>query len=458
MKQKLFILSLLFLFTLNAVAVQPGSDDKELKKFLKQLKKVEGKHVDYEKYDADSVCNDVIQQFAVFGYADEAAKQIKISEALSVSSKDSVGYSLLNEIIDDFELGERDEFAGMSLMVNEKSSNSLSVVYCNDNASMLITDDVKNKKTEIVYFDFNIMNLMSMLMDVLMGQINESPFGQIADSLKSSGKVKKWTSFGDIKFSISNQDDSEDEDIKNIDKPMLKEIDGKWRIVTPKSYVATLDEVSEPHRDVTALWLNVLNFGDFVESDNQLGWLINADNFLALYCNEFYGKPVEIEYPSAEYQAIYNTLVDGGMPYMVCRYSANPEGRKEILKDIGFLFESDCDSFFTMKKTASYKNPQGQHYCQFYNEKSILYIYDNPVDETCLACVFVPSTGIINSYLQQCKVNGKAVDDANFVIYKFGVTVSKKTFDRDGETHNSGVHISIKDIDDFYKNNVKIKK
>lgn len=440
--------------SLNVVAAETGYDKKEIKKFLKVLKKVDDKHVEYIKIDADSVVNDLLNQFDKLGYGKQAAKKIDITNVVSVSSKDEDGYANLRKIVEDYELGECDEFAGMPLMANERSRDTVSVMYCSDNATLII-NEIIDEKIDINFMDFNIMNLANILMDALMGAEEDLDVEGVDD-------FSSWVSLGGIKMIFSGKgdfDDDEDdnEGLSNIDMPMLKEINGEWRIVTSKSYVVTSkEELKEPHRNTTELWLNSLNFAEYMTSDNQAGWLLTPESFLALYCHEFIGMvPVELEYPSIEYRAAYENEVDGGAPYAIGRYAVDAEGRKEILADVGFLFDGDSD-FFGMKKTASYKNDRGQHYCQYYSEKSILYLYDDPVNEKCIAVALVNSTGLIKSYINQCKINGEGniAENVNFVINRFGLTVQKEPFTINGETHKSGVWLNINEINEFYDNYV----
>lgn len=474
MKAKCIATILLLLLTINVSVADNKIENKELAKFFKKIKSAKGKHIEYEKLDYEEILKEINKQ--INEQLPDEYKHIKLKinfdadNVIKVSSKDERGYQILNEITDNHKLDDSKEFAGIPLFSNVKDNGSYTVIYSNTENTLIIDNNLLEKKIHITYFDIAISELIeNFIKTIFSGFANELDFFKTLKDVEISNTDKD----GEIEFSVkidytADEDTSDaelqrDNELLSIEQPQFWKdpVSEKWCIVVPEEYiVSSVEEAENPRRDPPLLWLNSLNFADVKISENQKGYLFTPENLLAGYMveNNIVALPEDELKVSPEFACIANKSVSGGVPYIVSRQGYNAKGREEMLSDIGFLFEMpDGSDFFGMKKSRTVKvninDELKTHFCAFVGEDAMLLISDDAVNNTCLAVAVIPGLDFFEQYLNEYTLNGEKeiARKANFILSESGLIITKEPFECNGTVHTGGVHLNHKDIVTNYR-------
>lgn len=197
---KKYIIALLALLAMGAPIVNAQEvDTLTIKAFLKKLKKLESNSISYEVITGEKLQNMLVEQLNeqtdnVLGNFEGKILFDKGFTMINISSEDEEGYNNLRTLLEQYDAYESEELFGIPLTVNNREDGSESVVYMSENHSILINDQFDEESIEVLYCNYNLMNILKTILvdftEVIEQQLNES----MSDNLHGNE---------DINFSLS---------------------------------------------------------------------------------------------------------------------------------------------------------------------------------------------------------------------------------------------------------------
>lgn len=433
MKKYLIIFAALFLAT-TAVQAQKS----EFKEFRKQLAALAGDGVKYEENGADWVKNQLFEQLS--DQMDDSARNVFTSifsdtvqwRISTLTTTDEEGYKRVCAFVDKYEIDSEEELFGVPLMVSNREDDVQTVLYADDNNTLVFENDADEETYSIFMADCNIIEfLQQTLLGVLdaMGDAMVSFGDNVSYSLNMGGS--KLIDFTNISGESHCEDEKEAVPAKkqglvmsdSIEYPSFVQRDGKRLVAIPT--------VSEEFKKTLAPyvakgiydWINNTGFGN---GTSQVCDIITPYSVVEKYIAE--NPSTKIEYPAESLKASVATEYQGGVPAVLCRRSTSPEGYKEMLGAFSPFFALEVGGRYeNLKVTNRITTPDGKRFVQLYGDREILVgIYDSPVDSCCFMNITIGHYSAFEAFLNAFAFDGeyKLATKCTIVINEDGVQIA----------------------------------
>lgn len=433
MKKYLIIFAALFLAT-TAVQAQKS----EFKEFRKQLAALAGDGVEYEENGADWVKNQLFEQLS--DQMDDSARNVFTSifsdtvqwRISTLTTTDEEGYKRVCAFVDKYEIDSEEELFGVPLMVSNREDDVQTILFADDDNTLLFENDADEETYSIFVADCNIIEfLQQTLLGVLdaMGDAMVSFGDNVSYSLNMGGS--KLIDFTNISGESHCEDEKEAVPAKkqglvecdSIKYPSFVQRDGKRLVAIPT--------VSEEFKQALAPyvakgiydWINNTGFGN---GTSQVCDIITPYSVVEKYIAE--NPSTTIEYPAESLKASVATEYQGGVPAVLCRRSTSPDGYKEMLGAFSPFFALEVGGRYeNLKVTNRITTPDGKRFVQLYGDREILVgIYDSPADSYCFMNITIGHDSAFEAFLNAFAFDGeyKLATKCTIVINEDGVQIA----------------------------------
>jgi hypothetical protein len=210
-------------------------------------------------------------------------------------------------------------------------------------------------------------------------------------------------------------------------------------------------------------WINGLGFGKgaMTDSADQKSEIILPEDVARLYAVKHLPQEKwNEEGYSPMFKAIYRQEYQGGTPAVLYRHSKNEVGYRDMLSDLGFLFNLELGDTYKNLKVTQQSEREGKRFVQLYGEGGILMcVFDSSEDKYCHMSILVGGAGgfeqAVNEYViggerdfaTRCNIiiNSDVADGSGSIHF----TTDEYFFA--GKSHKNGVHIDFKYWDLYTK-------
>lgn len=406
MKKYITALFLLLLLSSNTTNAQEA-DTVAIKKFLYELEKLDGQYVTYEKITKEKLLNSIVVQ--VNEQTDNALGNLDGKDIfereftmVNITSEEEAGYNKLNTLLEHYDAYSTEELFGIPLTANQREDGTETIVFMNDNHSIMINNFLDEKEIEILYCDYNLMEIIQNILVDFVESIEENIDNSFCGALSGIEDVNFSLSlFGKENITINGRKEPDaSQETKNIGcsaKEILSAVESSYdstisrfenstksnkdeiqeRInelkeekeaklaeltntlnsidvpsfiqnpLTKDVYVAipTLTEelsaLRGPHAENGIYdWITSTGFGKSVANNNtgQECAIITPKDILQKYATEYYPETNWTFCGYPTYKETFVTKYQGGTPAVLYRKSIDEKGYNLMLADIGHLF------------------------------------------------------------------------------------------------------------------------
>ena len=430
MKRYLIILVALFL-AITAVRAQKS----ELETFRKQLSALAGDGVEYEENGADWVKNQLLVQLS--DQMDDSARNVFTSifsdtvqwRISTLTTTDEEGYKRVCSFVDKYEIDSEEELFGVPLMVSNREDGAQTVLFADDNNTLVFENDADEETYSIFMADCNIIEfLQQTLLGVLdaMGDAMVSFGDNVSYSLNMGGS--KLIDFTNIPGKSHCEDEKEAVPAKkqgpvecdSIEYPSFVQRDGKRLVAIPtvsEEFKQALVPLSPYVAKGIYDWINNTGFGN---GTSQVCEIITPYSVVEKYRTE--NPSTTIEYPAESLKAFVATEYQGGVPAVLCRKSISPDGYKEMLASLSHFFALKVgERYENLKVTNRITTPDGKRFVQLYGDREILAcIYDSPADDYCFMNITIGHDSAFEAFL-----NAFTFDGENKIAAKHSIVINE---------------------------------
>lgn len=436
MKKYLIIFAALFLAT-TAVQAQKT----EFKEFRKQMAALAGDGVEYEENGADWVKKQLFEELS--NQMGDSAKTVfstifsdTVQWCMSkLNTTDEAGYKRVCAFVDKYEIDSEEELFGVPLMVSNREDGAQTVLFADDNNTLLFENDADEETYSIFMADCNIIEYLQQILLGVLGEMGEA-VGNFKDnvgySLNLGGqKLIDFTSTSgeshcENKSACSKNEVSQQQGLvmsDSIKYPSFVQRDGKRLVAIPT--------VSEEFKQTLAPyvakgiydWINNTGFGN---GTSQVCDIITPYSVVEKYIAE--NPSTTIEYPAESLKASVATEYQGGVPAVLCRRSTSPDGYKEMLGAFSPFFALEVGGRYeNLKVTNRITTPDGKRFVQLYGDREILVgIYDSPADSCCFMNITIGHDSAFEDFLNAFAFDGeyKLAAKCTIVINEDGVQIA----------------------------------
>ena len=415
MMKRYFIILAAFFFTIAAAQAQKS----EVEKFRKQMAALAGDGVEYEENGAEWVKNQLFEQLS--DQMDDSAGTI-LSTIFSdtrqwhistLTTTNEEGYKRVCEFTDEYEIDSEEELFGVPLMASSREDGAQTVLFVDDNNTLVFENDADEETYSIFVADCNIIEfLQQTLLGVLdaMGEAMVSFGDNVSYSLNGGGS--KLIDFTNI-FGESHSE-SEKEAVlakkpglvmsDSIKYPSFVQRDGKRLVAVP----AVSEEFKQALAPYVAKgiydWINGTGFGN---GTSQVSDIITPYSVAEKYKVE--NSFTTIEHPSESLKAFMATEYQGGVPAVLFRKSTSPAGYKEMLTSLSPFFALNVgERYENLKVTNRITTPDGKRFVQLYGDREIIMsIYDSPADNYCFMNITIGHDSAFEAFLNAFTFDGE---------------------------------------------------
>lgn len=438
---KKYIIALLALLTMSAPIVNAQeADTLAIKAFLKNLKKLESNSISYEVITGEKLQNMLVEQLNeqtdnVLGNFKGKNLFGKEFTMINISSEDEEGYNKVRTLLEQYDAYESEELFGIPLTANNREDGSESVVYMSENHSILINDEFDEESIEVLYCNYNLMNILKTILvdftEVIEQQLNES----MSDNLHGNEDIKVSLSLfnnGNITFNgkkaesptpqpveavgcnapqiLAAVSESYDNMIKQLEERVqdeetqerieelkeeksesLEELENTLATIDIPSFIENpLTEevyiaVPTLSTELAALqspqakngiydWIASTGFCKGAESNfDQKSDIITPDDVLMKYATEYLPKEQWLFDGYTTCKEEFITKYQGGTPAVLYRKSETQKGYNDMLADLKPLFDLEFEEKYNNLEVTqkSQRETSGNRFLRLYGEEDI---------------------------------------------------------------------------------------
>ena len=503
------LLVLAALFSANVMA--QNIDLKGIEAFVNDIKALDDELVECNLAGYDSLMNNIISQ--IKEQSDEEfnedifRKRFYDSEfkVISITSLDAKGYSLMSDLVTEYDLDVTENFCGIPLVISKREDGEQEILFTGSGYTIIIRDDFDSEYMEIVYSNCNMIEILQKaMMMTIMGfdedMIENNPLldGDISFSLglvrKNSVKEEPVVKMpvgsypGDIIAAVSYEYNMRlkamEKELVLADNEKREEISTEMKSFSEKmtrrleTLRAELDEIERPCIiDVPELgknyvvipanphellaeampyavngiydWINETGFCD--DNLDHISYIVTPRDVVIEYAVKHWSRDKwHYDGYSDEVKEAYMHEFQGGTPAILCRFSQNEKGYKKMIADFDDLFTLGLDSKYHNLEVTHSTEVNGKRFVQLYGEGDILMcVYDSPAEKYCHMSIIV-GYDAFEQAVNEC-VMGNERDIAkkcNIIInddfsHRFGIQFTNSEYLNLGKKYKSGVHINF---------------
>lgn len=494
---KKIIIALLALLTMSAPIVNAQeADTLAIKAFLKKLKKLESNSISYEVITGEKLQNMLVEQLNeqtdnVLGNFEGKNLFGKEFTMINISSEDEEGYNKVRTLLEQYDAYESEELFGIPLTANNREDGCESVVYMSENHSILINDEFDEESIEVLYCNYNLMNILKTILVGFTEEINFSLSlfnngnitfnGKKAESPTPKPVEAVGCNAPQILAAVSEsydnmikqleertQDEETQEQIEELKKEKtesLEELENTLATIDIPSFIENpLTEevyiaVPTLSTELAALqspqakngiydWIASTGFCKGAESNfDQKSDIITPDDVLMKYAIEYLPKEQWLFDGYTTCKEEFITKYQGGTPAVLYRKSETPKGYNDMLADLKPLFDLEFEEKYNNLEVTqkSQRETSGNRFLRLYGEGDIsIYLLDCPKEKLCLMAIVIGQSDFkkaVNDY----RVGGEKniADRYNIIISENGIRFTTEEYFFSPKKHKNGLHIDF---------------
>ena len=482
----------------SAMAMQAQEIDwKGLTRFADELESLQGEHVSCDTM----TYRDFLDYLGtlIVGDADELFSQMdkKNFQLINISSPDGIGRESIYKVLDKYEVTTAEMLFGIPLLLCNRSNSDLVdlvVLFVGDQASLMVLD--YGDSIEVLLLNSDLMEIIKEVftskmtngdeVKISIGSSGELQFSysfsrtsEHVETERGECKEPKVYSFdqqssGNAPYQRFNEEVAQlaaqtgdklnreqqaqlDEQIKLLKKPAFVQIPGTG------DYLLGIPELSDEPSRVVYDWVNELGFGKGAVKDNphQKSEIILPEDVARLYAVKHLPQEKwNEEGYSPMLKAIYQKEYQGGTPAVLYRHSKSEEGYKDMLSDLGFLFNLELGDTYKNLEVTQQSEHNGKRFVQLYGEGDILMcVFDSSEDKYCHMSILVGGTGGFEQAVNEYVFGGERdiATRCNIIINSdlsgdsCGIHFTTDEYFFAGKSHKNGVHIDFRYWDLYTK-------
>ena len=477
-------------------------DFEGLKAFAEELESLQGEHVSCDTMTHRELLDDLGTKIVSDSDADALLAKLdkKDFRLIKISATDGIGRKSIYKVLDKYEVTTAEVLFGIPLLLCNRSNGAQAMLFVGDKASLMIMD--YGDSIEVLYLNTDLMEIIKEVFTAMMingdgGSITIGESGDLQFSYSFSrtteaitterkadeGEEPKVYSFnqqsdgtdpyecfneevGKVAARVAIPDFSElNKEIEKLGKPSFLLIPGTdcYNVFTP-SVPEEIRKEMQPYAAYGVYdWINGLGFGKgaMTDSADQKSEIILPEDVARLYAVKHLPQEKwNEEGYSPLFKAIYQKEYQGGTPAVLYRHSKNEAGYKDMLSDLGFLFNLELGDTYKNLKVTQQSEREGKRFVQLYGEgRIVMCLFDSPEDKYCHMSILIGGGGgfeqAVNEYVisgerdiaTRCNIiiNSEPSDDA------CGIHFTTDEYFFAGKSHKNGVHIDFKYWDLYTK-------
>lgn len=510
---KNYIIALISLFFLSTAVVNAQeADTVAIKKFLNELERLNEKDVSYEVITYEKLKSTLIEQVNEQTYnalCNLDCKNIVDNDfiMINICSDSKEGYDKILSILEQHDAYTGETLFGIPLTAEERKDGHETFVFLSSNHSITINDSFDEEEIEILYCNYNLMDIIEDILsdfieaiedsfdeDLLHGSTNVNfslslfEDGDIAKIKVNGEKAAPATqepaatvgcSASDIYAAIEKSYDDEikqleeraqEEDIQDRINELKEE--KEYKLAELKNTLTTIDIPSFIENPITediyiAVPASTAQSGvyDWIASTgfckgakknlDQESAIITPKEILRQYATEYRPKEQWLFNGYDKCKEEFATKYQSGTPAVLYRKSLSQKGYNDITADLKPLLDLELeDIFHNLEVTQKSINKENSNrYVRLYGEGDIsVHILDNPEDKQCLMAVIIGAGDFEKSVNDYSIAEEKNIaDHYNIIINENGITFTTEEYYNPPTKHKNGVHINFDLVNKYFK-------
>lgn len=470
----------------SAMAMQAQEIDFEgLKAFAEELESLQGEHV-----SCDTMTHRELLDYLgteIVSDADELFTKLdkKDFRLINIGSPDGIGRESIYKVLDKYEVTTAEVLFGIPLLLCNRSNGDLVILFVGDKASLMVLD--YGDSIEVLYLNSDLMEIIKEIftskmtngdeVKITIGNSGDLQFSysfsrttdsRITERKENEGEEPKVYSFDQqsdgTEYLSFNKDVNKEtantekvQEIADLKKPTFV-----LNLETGRVNVAISTVPEDIKKDMQPYaaygvydWINGLGFGKGMTDDaDQKSEIILPEDVARLYAVKHLPQEKWNEEGfSPMLKAIYQKEYQGGTPAVLYRHSKNEVGYKDMLSDLGFLFNLELGDTYKNLKVTQQSEREDKRFVQLYGEGGILMcVFDSSEDKYCHMSILVGGAGGFEQAVNEYVIGGERdfATRCNIIINSDvadgsgGIHFTTNEYFFAGKSHKSGVHIDFK--------------
>ena len=474
-----------FIAVCSAMAMQAQEIDFEgLKAFAEELESLQGEHV-----SCDTMTHRELLDYLgteIVSDADELFTKLdkKDFRLINIGSPDGIGRESIYKVLDKYEVTTAEVLFGIPLLLCNRSNGDLVILFVGDKASLMVLD--YGDSIEVLYLNSDLMIIFKEIFTSMMingdgGKITIGASGdlqfsysfsrttdsRITERKENEGEEPKVYSFDQqsdgTEYLSFNKDVNKEtantekvQEIADLKKPtfVLNLETGRVNVAIP-TVPEDIKKDMQPYAAYGVYdWINGLGFGKgMTDSADQKSEIILPEDVARLYAVKHLPQEKwNEEGYSPMLKAIYQKEYQGGTPAVLYRHSKNEVGYRDMLSDLGFLFNLELGDTYKNLKVTQQSEREGKRFVQLYGEGGILMcVFDSSEDKYCHMSILVGGAGGFEKAVNEYVIGGERdfATRCNIIINSDvadgsgGIHFTTDEYFFAGKSHQNGVHIDF---------------
>ncbi len=456
-----------------------------LTKFSNELESLQGEHV-----SCDTMAYREFLDYLgtlIVGDADELFSKMDKEDFqfINISSPDGIGRESIYKVLDKYEVTTAEVLFGIPLLLCNRSNGDLVVLFVGDKASLMILD--YGDSIEVLYLNSDLMEIIKEIftskmtngdeVKITIGNSGDLQFSysfsrttdsRITERKEDEGEEPKVYSFDQqsdgTEYLSFNKDVNKEtantekvQEIADLKKPtfVLNLETGRVNVAIP-TVPEDIKKDMQPYAAYGVYdWINGLGFGKgMTDSADQKSEIILPEDVARLYAVKHLPQEKwNEEGYSPMLKAIYQKEYQGGTPAVLYRHSKNEVGYRDMLSDLGFLFNLELGDTYKNLKVTQQSEREGKRFVQLYGEGGILMcVFDSSEDKYCHMSILIGGAGGFEQAVNEYVIGGERdfATRCNIIINSDlsdgsgGIHFTTDEYFFAGKSHQNGVHIDFR--------------
>ena len=469
-----------------------------LKAFAEELESLQGEHV-----SCDTMTHRELLDYLgteIVSDADELFTKLdkKDFRLINIGSPDGIGRESIYMVLDKYEVTTAEVLFGIPLLLCNRSNGDLVILFVGDKASLMVLD--YGDSIEVLYLNSDLMEIIKEIftskmtngdeVKITIGNSGDLQFSYSFSRTSEHVETKRGECREPEVYSFDQQSSGTDpyerfneevaqlaaqtakpdfselnKEIEKLGKPSFLLIPGTdcYNVFTP-SVPEEIRKEMQPYAAYGVYdWINGLGFGKgaMTDSADQKSEIILPEDVARLYAvTHLPQEKWNEEGYSPMLKAIYQKEYQGGTPAVLYRFSKSEEGYKDMLSDLGFLFNLEPGDTYKNLKVTQQSEREGKRFVQLYGEGGILMcVFDSSEDKYCHMSILVGGAGGFEQAVNEYVIGGERdfATRCNIIINSDvadgsgGIHFTTDEYFFAGKSHQNGVHIDFRYWDLYTK-------
>lgn len=407
---------------------------------------------------------------------------------IMIASPDGIGRESIYKVLDKYEVTNAEVLFGIPLSLCYRRDGGQVMLFVGDKASLMVLD--YGDSIEVLYLNSDLMMIFKEIFTSMMingdgGNITIGESGDLQFSYSfSRTRDEQEEDVEEPKvYSFDQQSDGTDpyerlneevidiaskiatsstptrvQEIADLEKPsFILNLETSSFFVAIPAIPEDIKKDMQPYAAYGVYdWINGLGFGKgaMTDSADQKSEIILPEDVARLYAVKHLPQEKwNEEGYSPMFKAIYQQEYQGGTPAVLYRHSKNEMGYKDMLSDLGFLFNLELGDTYRNLKVTQQSEREGKRFVQLYGEGRILMcVFDSPEDKYCHMSILIGGGGGFEQAVNEYVFGGERdiATRCNIIINSDpsdgsgGIHFTTDEYFFAGKSHKNGVHIDFK--------------